>query len=86
MATLRTQKHNHAGDAQDVGPRQRMRTPAAAAYLRISSSLLEKLRGRGTGPRYAKLGKIVVYERSDLDLWADSAKRHSTSAPAPEGA
>jgi predicted DNA-binding transcriptional regulator AlpA len=62
--------------------RDRMRTSEAARYLAVSESLLEKLRLRGTGPRYAKLGKkIVVYEVADLDAWADAAKRSSTSEP-----
>ena len=48
---------------------------AAAEYIGMSVSYLQKdrmngsLRGRTLGPRYAKLGKRVVYLREDLDQW-----------------
>ena len=73
--------HDEASrQAAEPSQRQRMRTGAAAAYLGVSKSLLEKLRITGKGPRYAKLGgKLVIYERGDLDDWADAAKRRSTS-------
>jgi predicted DNA-binding transcriptional regulator AlpA len=72
--------HNDVHIAQVHARRQRMRTADAADYLGVSKSLLEKLRLRGTGPRYAKLGgRLVLYEIADLDAWADAAKRSSTS-------
>lgn len=48
---------------------------AAAQYIGMSVSYLQKdrmngvLPGRTAGPRYAKLGKRVVYLREDLDKW-----------------
>lgn len=61
-------------------PRQRLRAHAAAAYLGISPSTLAKLRCTGQGPSFTKLGRVVVYERSDLDAWCDmQGKRRSTS-------
>ena len=48
---------------------------AAAQYIGMSVSYLQKdrmngeLLGRTPGPRYAKLGKRVVYLREDLDAW-----------------
>ncbi|OGT46901.1 MAG: hypothetical protein A3F17_02320 [Gammaproteobacteria bacterium RIFCSPHIGHO2_12_FULL_41_15] len=51
---------------------------AAAAYIGLSVSFLQKdrmngvLPGRQPGPRYAKLGKRVVYLREDLDAWLDA--------------
>ena len=60
---------------------RRLRTTQAAAYLSLSKSTLEKLRLTGGGPRYAKLGKIVVYGLSDLDAWTAARMRHSTSEP-----
>ena len=48
---------------------------AAAQYIGLSVSFLQKdrmngeLAGRTLGPRYAKLGKRVVYLRDDLDAW-----------------
>lgn len=59
--------------------RRRMRTAEAAAHLGVSKSFLEKLRLTGLGPRFAKLGKAVVYDSTDLDAWADARKRNSTS-------
>ncbi|MBI1209281.1 MAG: DNA-binding protein [Azospirillum sp.] len=55
------------------------RTKNAAKYLWISASFLEKLRVRGGGPEYAKIGKIVVYARNDLDKYRDERKCRSTS-------
>jgi len=48
---------------------------AAAQYIGMSVSFLQKdrmnglLPGRMPGPRYAKLGKRIVYLREDLDAW-----------------
>jgi predicted DNA-binding transcriptional regulator AlpA len=47
-----------------------LRTPAAAEYVGLSASTLEKLRLTGGGPAYFKSGrKIVVYSTADLDAW-----------------
>ena len=51
----------------------------AAAYLGISVSTLAKLRLTGKGPRYVKLGRRVLYDVRDLEAWAASRKRNSTS-------
>jgi hypothetical protein len=42
---------------------------------------LNKLRTYGGGPRYAKLGAVVVYDPADLDAWAAERKVRSTSEP-----
>ena len=50
----------------------------AAGYIGMSVSFLQKdrmngrLAGRTPGPRYAKLGKRVVYFREDLDAWLEA--------------
>ncbi|QRI63611.1 helix-turn-helix domain-containing protein [Shinella sp. PSBB067] len=59
-----------------------LRTPQAAKYLNISASTLNKLRLVGGGPRYAKLGKSVVYDPADLDAWVEANRRTSTSVAA----
>lgn len=45
----------------------------AATYLRISLSLLNRLRREGKGPSYSKLGDgktcAIRYSRADLDGW-----------------
>jgi len=55
---------------------------AAAQYIGMSVSFLQKdrmngeLPGRTPGPRYAKLGKRVVYLREDLDAWLQARIIH----------
>ena len=56
-----------------------LNVPEAAVYLRSSKSSLDKFRVTGVGPRYTKIGKRVVYDIADLDAFAESNKRHSTS-------
>ena len=57
-----------------------MRVNDAATYLGISPSTLAKMRLRGDGPRYSKLGsRIVVYGISDLNVYAVERRRRSTS-------
>lgn len=56
-----------------------IRTPEAAVYTGLAKSTLEKLRVTGNGPRYACLGRVVVYETVDLDDWIAANKRRSTA-------
>lgn len=60
---------------------QRLLRPAdAARYLSLSMSTLAKMRGRGDGPVFLKLGhRIVVYKISDLSEWLETRKRTSTA-------
>lgn len=59
---------------------RKLRPAAAAMYLGLSHSTLAKMRLRGDGPRYAKLGKrAVIYDVSDLEIWVETRKRNSTS-------
>jgi predicted DNA-binding transcriptional regulator AlpA len=58
-----------------------LRTPQAAEYLGISTSSMEKMRMRGDGPPYAKLGRLVIYAMNDLDAWVKAHKRLSTIEP-----
>lgn len=54
-------------------------TPAAAAYLHLSTQYLEKMRVVGGSPAFLKIGKAVRYRRIDLDRWLDEKVRTSTS-------
>lgn len=54
-------------------------TGEAARYLSLGRSTLAKHRCYGTGPVYQKLGRRVIYRASDLDAWAASYRRKSTS-------
>ena len=55
--------------------RHLVRTKEAATYCGLAASTLEKLRVYGGGPTFRKLGKVVVYDRADLDAWLDSHPR-----------
>ena len=54
----------------------------AARVLRLSVRTLERLRLSGDGPRYAKLGKRVLYPSNELGVWIASKVTTSTSASA----
>lgn len=58
-----------------------LRTPEAARLLGLSGRTLEKHRTHGTGPQYRKLGGRIVYTVEDLQAWADTGLRKSTSDP-----
>jgi hypothetical protein len=68
------------GGASPSNQDANMRQKAAARYLGISHRTLEAWRCKGGGPKYRKLGKIVIYARNDLDEFSDSCARWSTSA------
>lgn len=51
----------------------------AAEYLTVSVSYLNKLRVRGDGPAFCKLGRGVRYRLSDLQAWVDANRFGSTS-------
>ena len=52
----------------------------AAQRLGLSTSWLNKARISGGGPPYLKLGRRVLYDRSDLDVWMAARRRQNTSA------
>jgi excisionase family DNA binding protein len=53
----------------------------AAKLLGVSVRTLERHRITGTGPRFARLGRLIRYRRSDLDDWVQASLRTSTSHP-----
>ncbi len=56
-----------------------LRTNAAADYVGLAVSTMAKARVEGWGPPYIKTGRIILYDRDDLDNWLASRKRTSTS-------
>ncbi|MBU0516942.1 MAG: helix-turn-helix domain-containing protein [Proteobacteria bacterium] len=61
-------------------------TRQAAQYLGLSPRTLEKWRLTGSGPTHRKFGSRVLYSVDDLDLWAKTRRRRSTSeTPGEEG-
>jgi len=59
---------------------QSLRTREAATYLGVSAGTLEVWRCKGRGPRYSKLGKVVVYDPADLDAFRDARKVFTVDA------
>lgn len=53
----------------------------ASEYLNISPRTLEKYRVVGGGPAFHKFGRRVLYCLKDLEDWAGSRRRRSTSDP-----
>ncbi|MBF0213383.1 MAG: helix-turn-helix domain-containing protein [Magnetococcales bacterium] len=56
-----------------------LRQPDAARFIGLSESTLEKMRCRGDGPLFSKLGRTVVYDRANLVAWMEARKVKSTS-------
>ena len=47
-----------------------LRTSEAAEYVGLATSTLEKMRVKGEGPRFIRLGgRAVGYDVRDLDAW-----------------
>jgi predicted DNA-binding transcriptional regulator AlpA len=51
----------------------------AAAFLRLSSRTLDRLRHSGGGPRYLKLRRSIRYRQADLDRWLSLRTFDNTS-------
>ena len=65
-----------------VSPSQqtrRLSVKEASNYTGLSCSTLNKLRCSGRGPRFAKIGRRVVYDVADLDTWLAKHLKTSTS-------
>lgn len=45
----------------------------------ITSGTLAMWRHEGKGPRYRKLGRIVLYAADEVDEWVDAGTREGTS-------
>lgn len=72
--------------------RNYLSTRRAAEWLGLSPRTLDRYRVTGGGPVYHLFGTAVRYLRDDLDAWAETRRRRSTSddgsgpRPAPTGA
>jgi excisionase family DNA binding protein len=51
----------------------------AAQYTRLSPRTLERMRLNGTGPKYTKAGRRVIYSREAIQLWLEKRTYQSTS-------
>jgi excisionase family DNA binding protein len=59
--------------------RRMLRTREAAEYTGLAKSTLEKHRVRGTGCRFIRIGRVVIYDPDDLDAWLTAHLRNSTA-------
>ncbi|MCM0020304.1 MAG: helix-turn-helix domain-containing protein [Tagaea sp.] len=50
-----------------------------AEALRVTTGTLAKWRLAGGGPRFVKLPKSVLYDRSDVTEWLESQKMRTTA-------
>ena len=62
-------------------PGRRLSVKEAAWHTGLSCSTLNKYRCSGQGPRFAKIGRRVLYDIADLDAWLAKHLKTSTSAP-----
>ena len=58
-----------------------------AAYLGgddspLSVRTVQRLRCEGTGPAYLKIGRLIRYRQTALDVWLAQRERRSTSGVA----
>jgi helix-turn-helix protein len=51
----------------------------AASILGISESMLNKVRGTGTGPHFVKVGARVLYDPRDLEKFIAAKRQRSTA-------
>ena len=55
---------------------------AAARFTGIAVATLAKMRCMGGGPLFVKLGRRVVYRRSDVIAWLDARRVKNTTEAA----
>jgi predicted DNA-binding transcriptional regulator AlpA len=79
--TRRTRRvANIDGGALTEATDPRAADPAAAEYVGLSDSTLEKFRLTGEGPQFVRIGvRAVGYRIEDLDAWLAERVRRSTS-------
>jgi predicted DNA-binding transcriptional regulator AlpA len=56
-----------------------------AEKIQRSTNWLAKLRCRGEGPTFLKVGRSIRYRWQDVEAWLESQARQSTSEPAEAG-
>ena len=56
-----------------------LNTRQAAVHLGLSTRTLDRFRVSGDGPVFLKFGGRVRYLREDLEAWARTRRRKSTS-------
>ena len=75
----RTRLSGAAGERTMKDHPEYLSTLEAASLLGVSARTLERFRVSGGGPPFCKFGHRVSYTRTDVDGWANSRRRRSTS-------
>lgn len=57
---------------------------AAATFLNVSVRCLEEWRRRGSGPRWTKVGRRVIYRFADLDAYLARGDQRTPDTSGPE--
>ena len=70
---------SYDGVASPSRQTRRLSVKVAAYHTGLSCSTLNKLRCSGRGPRFAKIGRRVLYDIGDLDGWIAGHLKTSTS-------
>ena len=77
---LNAEQNNRDKIASALPQARRLSVKEASYYTGLSSSTLNKLRcSSSQGPRFAKIGRRVVYDVLDLDAWLAKHLKTSTS-------
>ena len=76
---MQTNTQQHATPPR--APARYLSTTGAVEHLggHVGRRMLELMRLSGTGPKFAKIGRKVVYRPADLDAWVDGRVFSSTS-------
>ncbi|MGO1971582.1 MAG: helix-turn-helix transcriptional regulator [Propionibacteriaceae bacterium] len=67
--------------ADTTTPSPVLDSAAAANYLGVGHSTIREWRYLGTGPRYAKIRRLVRYRVVDLDQWLEDQVRATSGRP-----
>jgi predicted DNA-binding transcriptional regulator AlpA len=62
-----------------IDPFPLLDTNSASRFMGMSKSFLDKLRVRGDGPPYCKVGNRVRYRQRDVATWLEGRLHRSTS-------
>ncbi len=80
LAVRRLLEHFRADPVLAVTP-EYFDPRSAARYMGVSHYKLQQWRGRGEGPPYSKITRMVRYKRSMIDAWM--AERRAETPPRP---
>lgn len=75
---MSTQPTPEAGEAPEAD--ELLTVEEVSTLFRVPAATLRYWRQHGQGPRSFKLGRRILYRRSDLTAWADEQYRRTASA------